>query len=231
MADRLRIVLEDDSRRAARQQARHHRGFLPMFVGKFCMVLPLVVLVVAVYFAPRRGGWVVDAASNIIWNTNSTLLIRGNNSSWLDSLLLWNSDEYPLLPLVGCVVPMVAVLFLVTTMYYALTRMVSRQRREEIQSNLDEFVVTVYPLGVQLSSSGRKKNKAGLFIARDCILDCQIHEVIQAYRVYSSPRLMVCKNQAGGGVETIELFPQLELSYQECEQVCRQLKKMLGWKM
>ena len=95
--------------------------------------------------------------------------------------------------------------------------------RRDAARNL-EFIVTIFPLGVQLSQPGRK----GGFIPRDRIVDCRIQEIIQAHRVYSSPRLVCKSRHDAGAVETVELFPELELSYMECDGVCRKLRKILG---
>uniref|UniRef100_A0A7S3LCB2 Uncharacterized protein n=1 Tax=Amphora coffeiformis TaxID=265554 RepID=A0A7S3LCB2_9STRA len=237
---RLRIVLADDedSTIGAARQADDSlveetgQGGVPIILlgDKFyydwwTVLLPAaVVVLLGVVLAPRG---LVHAAANRMWKT-STL----NNRQEDDLLVVFWNDDFPsLLPLVVVVgVPMMALFLLLflSTILYARRR----HRDCEIPQREEEFIVTVYPMGVQLSSPTGRRKKDGCFIARDQILDCRIQEVIQAHRVYSSPRLICTSQQnnadGGGQVETIELFPQLELSYQECEKVCRQLRKMLG---
>ena len=88
---------------------------------------------------------------------------------------------------------------------------------------VDEFVLSVYPTGIQISSSSMKR-KETRFIPRECVLDCRVKEVILVNRVYSSPQLLI---EGTSGSEEIELFPEIELSFIECSSICRKLRELL----
>jgi len=131
-----------------------------------------------------------------------------------------------------------------------------RRKQEEEEEEILEYVVTVYPMGVQLSTrsmtttglfrrgggggggddGGANERNRGAFIPRDRILDCRVREIVRPHRVYSSPRLFCTGNTKNHRindtvdrvVETIELFPETELSYTECDEVCHKMRKILG---
>lgn len=98
-------------------------------------------------------------------------------------------------------------------------------------SKANEFVVAVYPVGVQLWSNGQQG--CPVLIPRQCIVDCRIQEVIHVHRVSTSARLFYEKGGTISGtqdtvVASVDLFPQVELSYTQCQEICRILRDMLG---
>ena len=174
----------------------------------------LPVILAALVFNDMEGNAVANFAATTMRNT----IICKDFVSLLQSLnqTTWST--------IFCVCLLVSS-FLVTN------RPTTTNHKEE--DYYFEFAVTVYPTGVQLSSS---KGVPGDFIPRDCILDCCIKEVILVHRVYSSPRIVLCSkvgrqrrlDDENNETETVELFPQVELSYVECADICSKLREMLG---
>lgn len=199
-----RIVVRVD-KQSARNDSLHSFKLVLLLFG-------LPVILAALAFNDLEG----NATANLAANTMRTTIISQAVESFSQSL---NQTTWSMI-----------ICLCLLAFIFLITRRPTTLRKEE---NYFEFAATVYPAGVQLSSS---KGAPRDFIPRDCILDCCIKEVILVHRVYSSPRIVVWgkvgrQRRLGDGnneTETVELFPQVELSYVECADICSKLREMLG---
>lgn len=93
-----------------------------------------------------------------------------------------------------------------------------------------EVSVDVYPLGIQLTTRvGQKRRQKGrpLFLPRSDILDCIVTEVIMWNRVQSAVVFRIKSYTTPESFQLVEAFPQVELTYEECLTMRRNINKYL----
>jgi hypothetical protein len=88
-----------------------------------------------------------------------------------------------------------------------------------------QAVVTIYPLGVQLSSTQTKGKKR--FIFREQIIDCVVNEVILVHKVINVVILRLCFRD--GTIKLVDAFPGVELSYKDCLIMRSQINEALAY--
>ena len=204
MAQRLVIRIVDQS--AAKKDPQ-----FPITVLLFVLPPIMLALVAAVRNDNIQSTVAAAAAFNLNDMTVMKNVIQQAVTSWsllLDQRLWWS-----------CVFGGSLLVFI-----FLLGRNLPLRQRHRARENL-EFVLSVYPAGVQLPSSS--KGVPGTFIPRDAILDCCVHQVILAHRVYSSPRIQRRRLDGTNDTDMVELFPEVELSYSECSAICSKLGEML----
>jgi hypothetical protein len=83
---------------------------------------------------------------------------------------------------------------------------------------------TIYPLGIQLVSSGKTQ-----FFPRGCLQDCIVLEHVQAFQVTSHVVLRVSsKKQQQEDLQIIQAFPGAQLPFSQCLALKAELERAMG---
>lgn len=203
MTNRICIRVQPPSRKRSRQNADR----VSWSTDYFHVVMVIAAVMLA--FLLRSTKQSSDNMINRSWDTALSSLLANDHTL----------PSYGSLILLLCITTL-----LLWAVVLSVRRAVVTRNENQAAAEKDVAVVTIYPVGIQVTKSGGRNL---CFIPRDRIIDFRVREIILAHRVYSCACVLYKVDDNDGREKYLELFPELELKHVECISVCRKLRAML----